>query len=107
MAGSVRADVGRGLPGTSRVVLYPRGCPCATNGARPLCVEGDTQAPWFNLCAFLYGVQVRSGGMVADLRSTEEIGRWLSFQPHSDREYRVLCLRRESAGTEAGARLRN
>lgn len=107
MAGIVKADVMQGLPGSSRHALHPRACPCISASNRPLCVELSFRSSWVNLCPFLYGVRAHSGGMIADLRTPEQYLAWLTNERSMERDWEVLCLRKESASTEAGAKLRD
>lgn len=107
MAGIVKADVGLGLPGTGKRALVPRACPCITSANRPKCIELSTTAGWVNLCPFLYGLRAHSGGMIADLRDTQNMLAWLANERCVERDWEALCLRRESSATEAGARLRD
>lgn len=107
MAGLVKADVQGGLAGTGRVTVVPRACPCISNANRPRCAELSTVSGWVNLCPFLYGMRALSGGMIADLRDTQTIAAWLSTGNALNRSWEALCLRKESAGLEAGARLRD
>lgn len=107
MAGIVKADYGQGLPGTRRHLLQPRACPCISCSNRPHCLEASEISSWTNLCPFLYGVRIKHGGMIADLRTGKEMLAWLSYGEALDRDYEVLCLRKESADTVAGANLRD
>lgn len=107
MAGTVRADLAQGLPGSRRVALAPRTCPCLTAAERILCIEASESSGWLNMCPFLYGVRVMHGGMIADLRCPTELLSWLTFPRAGEREYQCLCLRKESANTAAGAHLRD
>lgn len=107
MAGIVKADYGGGLPGSGRHILVPRACPCLTHANRPICVEASQKSAWTNLCPFFYGVRVKHGGMIADLRTGQEVLSWLSFGEALVREYEVLCIRKESSNDIAGAKLRD
>lgn len=107
MAGIVKADYGGGLPGSGRHILVPRACPCITHANRPICVEASEKSAWTNLCPFLYGVRVKHGGMIADLRTGPDLLKWLGYGDAIVREWETLCLRKESADTLAGAHLRD
>ena len=108
MAGIVKADAGQGLPGTHRRMLYPRACPCRTaDSGTLLCMEASDRSAWVNLCPFFYGARVLSGGMIAEIRTVQDILVWVDYNHADGREWEVLCLRKESSGTKAGARLRD
>jgi len=70
-------------------------------------MEMSSRSAWVNLCPFFYGARVISGGMIAEIRSVQDILVWTDFNGPDGREWQVLCLRKESAGTKAGAHLRD
>ena len=94
---------------SSRVrTLYPYECPMkSTPGSRPPCMVVDLQLPWVNLCPFWYGARVLSGGMIAEVRSVGEVLQWMAHAEEDGRSWQTLCVRKESAETQVGARLRN
>lgn len=107
MAGKVHLKVQQG---TNPNLLYgiPQPCPVSNRLWSGLdCVVVDRAVAWVNLCPFLYGLQVRRGGCVMELRSEREILAHMAHSEYIAEEYTCLCLRKESAGTEAGARLRS
>lgn len=108
MAGIVKADIGHGLAGTQRRSIVPRNCPCHSNGSGTmLCAEANATSGWVNVCPFWYGARVHSSGMIGDIRDVPGLMLWLDFTRDDGRTWEVLCLRKESAGTIAGARLRD
>lgn len=106
MAGKVGADLHLGT-GHAHSHIVPRCCPATRDyWTAPSCAIVDKESGHFNLCPFLYGLQINAGGTVYDLRGTMSLPTWLTSVAGEQASFATMCLRKESAGTEAGAKLR-
>lgn len=106
MAGVVKAD--RWTTATSALVeLVPRPCPVKESSHHMACCMAlGKQSGHFNVCPFFYGLRILRGGTVYDVRWSGDFQAWLHTHIRVSDQYEVLCLRKESANVEAGARYR-
>lgn len=105
MAGEVRLrvfGVDHGRPD-----LMPQPCPAAASPLdRPNCFRSLVSEGHENWCPFAMALVVRRGGSAYDLDRGAFVTAWLTMQNSDLDTWSVICLRKESAGTLPGARLR-
>ena len=106
MAGLVKAT--RQISIDLRLIhVRPVICPVeALNRTMPPCIAGDRESGHHNLCPFYHRLRIYRGGTVYDIERTSDWVWWLMTDQRQHDTYEVICLRKESHGTEVGARLR-
>jgi len=106
MAGKVKTTVWVGHSGV--LSISPNLCPAHQEGiADPPCLVADPRRSGLNLCPFAYRFLVRPGGQEYEVMTVDAMLQWLAAQELHQADWTTLCLRKESAGTEIGARLRS
>ena len=105
MAGEVRCR--KFTTGTQLTNLDPDICPARSSALhQPSCIKsgwGEYHANW---CPFALAGVLGRGGSVYDLHRGTHIVWWLGNASPADDAWSCICLRKESAGTIAGAVLR-
>lgn len=106
MAGRVRGKVWNA--GYRTTAITPDLCPVRDEmSSYPNCLVADLGANHVNLCPFAYRFELRVGGSGYDVMTIDASLQWLASQDVHGAQWYTLCLRKESKGTEAGARLRS
>lgn len=106
MAGEVRARVQVHANGDVHQ-LVPEPCPArGVQWEPPCCVIADTKVRHWNVCPFLLGVRLLRGGSAYDIDRGAMWDVWLNENDAALDQWRPICLRKEGAFTDVGARLR-
>jgi len=103
MAGYVKADRYR-VPQSTVLQLHARECP-ATQRHAEVCQQYDPHTGKITWCAFMYGLDVRSGvGHLVTARTPRDAAAIMAAADDAPAEsYTVCCLRQTSALVQVGA----
>lgn len=106
MAGKVRTRMSMSSHGVQAVTPDLCPVPREDGSAYPNCAVIDGRYHHANLCPFLYRLQASVGGSQYDVMTIDALLQWTASQDVHGASWTALCLRQESKGTGAGARLR-